>query len=191
VRFEADLEHGSSCFPAIWLVSHSFHPSLEGPEPPCRAPNLSPEPSPKEPAFVGECGNRDDFFALNVPTSVSSKVQAASTASSQLGRRVSKERHARIESLRPQEAQPFLRLALQGAFSGAPYRRMNPESEFVDERRCEKGPSQLAAAVDQQIGRKLGLEFRDSVSCVAFEERRIPLERAFEACVTRRTSASG
>lgn len=93
-------------------------------------------------------------------------------------RRVSKKRHARIESLRPEEAQPILCLALQGAFSGAPHRRMNQESELVDERRCEKGPSQLAAAVDQQIGRKLGLEFRDRVSCVAFEERRIPLERA-------------
>jgi hypothetical protein len=55
---------------------------------------------------------------------------------------------------------------------------MNPEAEFVDERCFEEGPGQLAAAVDQQIGRKLGLEFRDSVSCVAFEERRIPLERA-------------
>jgi hypothetical protein len=55
---------------------------------------------------------------------------------------------------------------------------MNPESEFVDERCREKGPSQLAAAVDQQVGRKLGFESRDSLSCVAFEERRVLLERA-------------
>jgi len=72
----------------------------------------------------------------------------------------------------------MLSLALQGAFPRAPDRRMNPESELVDERRREQGPSQLAAAVQQQVGRKLGLEPRDSVGCVAFEERRAPLERA-------------
>ena len=93
-------------------------------------------------------------------------------------RRVAKQRHARIESLGPKEPKPILCLALQGAFSRAPDRRMNPESELVDERRREQGPSQLAAAVQQQIGRKLGLEPRDSVSCIAFEERRVPLERA-------------
>jgi hypothetical protein len=68
----------------------------------------------------------------------------------ELDRRVSKKRHARIENLRPEESQPILCLALQGAFSRAPYRRMNPESEFVDERRRKKGPSQLTAAVNQQ-----------------------------------------
>jgi hypothetical protein len=49
---------------------------------------------------------------------------------------------------------------------------MNPESEFVDERRRKKGPSQLTAAVNQQVERKLGLESRDSIGCFAFEERR-------------------
>jgi hypothetical protein len=57
---------------------------------------------------------------------------------------------------------------------------MNPESELVDERRRKKGPSQLTAAVNQEVGRKLGLESRDSVACVTFEERRIPLERALK-----------
>jgi hypothetical protein len=34
---------------------------LMDPEPPRRAPNLSPEPSPKEAVSVGECGNRGDL----------------------------------------------------------------------------------------------------------------------------------
>jgi hypothetical protein len=54
---------------------------------------------------------------------------------------------------------------------------MNPESEFIDERRSDEGPRQLAAAIDQEVGTKLGLESGDSVNCVAFEERRTPLER--------------
>lgn len=44
---------------------------------------------------------------------------------------------------------------------------MNPESELVDERAPKEGPSQLAAAVHQQVGRKLGLESRDSLRRVA------------------------
>jgi hypothetical protein len=34
---------------------------LEDPEPPRSAPNLSPEPSPKEAVSVVDCGNRGDL----------------------------------------------------------------------------------------------------------------------------------
>ena len=68
--------------------------------------------------------------------------------------------------------------SLQRPFSRAPDGRMNPEAELVDERCREQGPGQLAAAVHQQVGRKLVLEPRDGIGCVAFEECRAPLERA-------------
>jgi hypothetical protein len=56
---------------------------------------------------------------------------------------------------------------------------MNPEAKFVDEPCGEEEPSQLAAAVHQQDGRKLGFESRDGFCCVAVEAS-LPLERAVQ-----------
>jgi len=57
---------------------------------------------------------------------------------------------------------------------------MHPEAELVEEPRVEKRPGELAAAVDQEVGRELGLGLRDGVRRFAFEERRVPPERSVE-----------
>jgi hypothetical protein len=90
---------------------------------------------------------------------------------------VPEQHDARVERLGPKELKADLCVVLKRPLAPAPYGRMKPESQLVDEVVRNQMAGELTAADGEEISVELFLQFRYGVRHIPLDHRGVPRQR--------------